>query len=260
MSNAEVHTERTMLNLVHSSWASTRDAPRFLVAEHVNEGAGYNYNRTLDAVVMDTWPSSGFQMHGIEVKVSKADLRRELQDISKSSAFFKHIDLFSIACPAEIADLSLLPPKWGLLVPDGKGKLKARRKPLALHDETRKDISISFMASFARALMARGMSAELLRQVREEAREEGRNAAEVDHARTTLLIKRFEEASGVLLSEEWDGGLIGEAVKFVMSQRIRDLDWEVKSIRRIAEKLEGAAETLEKINEASDAFKPKEMS
>ena len=53
---------------------------QFAIAEEVGNATGLEQKRRLDMVVVDCFRSSGYSIHGFEIKVSKADLRRELQD------------------------------------------------------------------------------------------------------------------------------------------------------------------------------------
>jgi hypothetical protein len=109
-------TERTMLDLVHRRFAESNGmAPRYVVAEHVGLDPTYPARR-LDAVVADTWRSSAFALHGIEVKISRSDLVRELAVPSKAGVFCDHLDYFWIAVPDRKVLRGLtLPPKWGVL-------------------------------------------------------------------------------------------------------------------------------------------------
>ncbi len=153
-----IYDEAAMLKLIHIRWPSGGKTPRYLVAEHVNNGAGFSYSRCIDAVVFNTWPSEGLGLHGLEVKVSAADFRRELQDTSKFAAFAPYLDTFSIVAPPGVVDVALLHSRWGLYVADPeKGGLRTARKPMMLHDDgVREHADRSFLAAFARALAMRG--------------------------------------------------------------------------------------------------------
>lgn len=112
---------------------------QFAIAEEVGNATGLEQKRRLDMVVVDCFRSSGYSIHGFEIKVSKADLRRELQDSSKHNIFFPSIDYFSLAAPVDVVDVDIVPKSWGLYLvdkmPDGTTKLRTYRKPLSLHDE-----------------------------------------------------------------------------------------------------------------------------
>lgn len=96
----------------------------------VRDRAGFDATRTLDAVVMDTWPSSGLALHGFEIKVSRADWRRELAEPAKSAAFTRLLDYFWIVAPPDVVQRAELPELWGLLETTERGlvaKVQASR-------------------------------------------------------------------------------------------------------------------------------------
>lgn len=229
--------------------------PRYVTAVQVNNGAGFGYSRTLDAIVFDTWPSAGLKLHGLEIKVTKADLRRELQNTNKFSEWEPHLDQFSIIAPKGIVDLKLLPPKWGLFVPDGAG-LRARRKPLMLHAEKRTELSRSMVAAFVRALVDRSLSneAKVAEYTRgyERGKDEGERHMKGSQRRVGELeraISDFEEASGVQIAT-WQSDKIGEAVKLVMEGGIERRIRYAPNTRKLGEQLLQIADELDALQES----------
>ncbi len=248
------HTEGTLTSAILQTWTFTSGRPRYIVGIQVNNGAGFAYNRTLDAVVFDTWPSSGLSLHGLEIKVTKADLRRELQNTKKFADFAKHLDHFSIVAPPAIASLDMLPARWGLYCPDGNGKLRARRKPLMLHDEPTGLMSRSLAAAFMRALVSRSIDAEA--QALEYDRgyanglAEGKNQSKRAVVKMEALqgaIDKFEEASDVRI-DTYNGKRIGEAVDFIMRGGLEDRVRFAPNIRELGTKLIDLADQLEDIS------------
>jgi len=114
--DSERVTERHLLELVRRRY-STRDGngPRWALATHVRDRAGFDATRTLDAVVMDTWPSSGLALHGLEIKCSRGDWLRELASPEKAAAFTCRVDYFWIVAPSAVVRSNELPEHWGLL-------------------------------------------------------------------------------------------------------------------------------------------------
>ena len=74
------------------------DVSRWVTAEEVPVKTGGG-SRRLDFVAMECWESRGHALWGFEVKVSKADLAREIRDPSKHTCFFECLDYYSIAVP-----------------------------------------------------------------------------------------------------------------------------------------------------------------
>ena len=89
--------------------------------EQVGNGTGWAANRHADAVVMGLWPSRGLEIHGIEVKVSRQDWKRELEKPDKAEPIAERCDRWFIAAPKGLIDLWSLPPAWGLLEIEGEG-------------------------------------------------------------------------------------------------------------------------------------------
>lgn len=67
-------------------------APGWAVFEEIPNVTGYDADRRADALALGVWPSHGYVFHGFEIKSSRADWLRELQDPTKSDAFSKYCD------------------------------------------------------------------------------------------------------------------------------------------------------------------------
>lgn len=248
------HTEATLTSAILQTWTFTSGRPRYIVGIQVNNGAGYAYNRTLDAVVFDTWPSSGLSLHGLEIKTNRPDLRRELQNTKKFADFAKDLDHFSIVAPPAVANLDMLPERWGLYLPTDDGKLRARRKPLMLHDTPTGLMRRGLAAAFMRALVARSIDAEA--QALEYDRgfanglADGKRHSVVAKSKADALqgaIDKFEEASDVRI-DTYNGARIGEAVDFIMRGGLEDRVRFAPNIRELGTKLIDLADQLEDIS------------
>lgn len=73
--------------------------------------------RKLDLLAITLWQSRGLQRDGVEIKVSLSDWKRELLNAEKADAWFRYVNRFWVAVPAELADkiIDELPLGWGLL-------------------------------------------------------------------------------------------------------------------------------------------------
>lgn len=104
--------------------------PECAIAFEVAQSTGFAARRRLDAVAMDLWPSRGLALHGIEIKVSRNDWRKEKANPSKAEEIARFCDLFWIAAPKDLVPDHELPTAWGLLELDGKDlKIKIKATP-----------------------------------------------------------------------------------------------------------------------------------
>lgn len=169
----------------------------WIVAGEVQRATGWS-DRRYDFVAMNCYSSKGYRVEVVEIKVSKSDLRRELEEPEKHNVVFEDIDYYSLAAPAEVIDMSIIPPKWGVYaVKDGK--LITKRKPLALHDEADRSIKRSFAASFLRAAISQNLEKKTLSaQLSEKYRqgyEEGKKACSWDGDKQKRLEETREECN-----------------------------------------------------------------
>ena len=177
------------------------DCRRYAIAEEVGLTTGYSHRR-LDMMVLDCYYSNGFRIDGFEIKVSTSDLRRELEDPEKHTAFFDVIDYYTLAVPPGIVDslMEVIPLKWGILVVNEDGSTRYKRKPLALEDrKADKAVPRGFLASVVRAIQGRQPAAEELQNEYEKGLKKGEEIANNRHG---YLIDRVKRDADKL--EEYD--------------------------------------------------------
>ncbi len=93
-------------------------APEWRLFPEVRNGTGWARESGIaDAVAMNVWPSGGYAIHGIEIKVSRGDWLREARDPAKNVGVRQFCDAWWIAVPdAAIVRVGELPAEWGMLV------------------------------------------------------------------------------------------------------------------------------------------------
>ena len=119
--------------------------------EEVGSGTGAQAGRYADMVAMETWPSRGLVIHGIEVKVWKYDWLRERATPEKAEAVHRYCDFWWLAVtPGVVEDVSEVPAGWGVLEaqqdPAGKRTLKVLRQ--AERQERANDVPRIFVAAW----------------------------------------------------------------------------------------------------------------
>ena len=227
------------------------DGRQYAYATEVADSTGGG-TRRLDMVVMNCYQSKGFAIEGIEVKVSKSDLRRELQDASKHNIFFHDIDYYSLACPEEIIDMKLIPEKWGIYavktLPDGTFHLYAKRKPLALCDEGHATIRKCFAASFIRSVTNSALYHDEIARAREKAYQKGveRGREMMCRADVDKLIRENDEHKE--LSRKlglWGDGDIARGIERYEQFRKIDSCYLRENLQRMQSVVESTLEAMD---------------
>lgn len=158
---APAWSERRALNALADYFSRAGDAgngPRYAFVEHVRDNAGFDARRTIDAVAIDTWPSTGLTVTAIEVKVSRGDWLRELRDPTKAGAFLRpgRCDAFAVAGPVGVVKPDDLPTGWGWYELGDTVRCRRRAKNLRPIPDS-KDLHRGFVVALVRA--ARRMDA-----------------------------------------------------------------------------------------------------
>jgi len=99
-------------------WLGKRYAPpEWRIFPEVRNGTGWaRESGRADAVAMNMWPSGGYAIHGIEIKVSRNDWLQESRNPAKNEGVRQFCDEWWIAVPdASIVKPCELPIEWGLL-------------------------------------------------------------------------------------------------------------------------------------------------
>ena len=224
------------------------DRRQYAVAEQVGLTTGFS-RRRLDMVVVDCFSSNGFKIDGFEIKVSAADLRRELQDPDKHVAFFKDIDYFTLVCPQEVIKslLDVIPKKWGILIVNEDGTTRYKRKPLALEDAIAdRDVSRGFMASLFRAVLNQRPVDSQIQEAFENGKREERQAAGwqgIQVRDNYEKIKKYDDLSVRL--RVWGKGDMEKAIAEFEAFRNLHLDRFKDVAEELKGKLDGAIALLE---------------
>lgn len=166
---------------IRAGMAKRWSAPEWAIMWEVGEGTGAQSGRYADAVMMSLWPSRGLELHGVEIKVSRSDWKREAADPSKAEAIAKYCDRWWIHTPPGIVDdLSDLPPAWGLREFDGKAWQTIR--------EAEKTEAIQVTRPFLAAMLRRADGA--MKALMDEAMRDAREASYAEAERMRAGIRK----------------------------------------------------------------------
>jgi hypothetical protein len=223
------------------------DGDAWIVVEELGNGTGYNTKRHADAVAIGLWPSRGYEIHGYEVKISRGDVQRELNDPSKADAVGKYCDFWWLVVDdLKIIDGLVIPPTWGVLYP--------KNRVLRIHQKAPQRKATPVSRAFSAAMIRRVCSTWVPRHEHEalktnslelaktELAKEGKwkkDAAIADYERLLAAVTAFEKDAGIELltrytypagggggeetgampKSSWELKRIADAVKIVMEAR-----------------------------------------
>jgi hypothetical protein len=248
------HSETSITSLIRAHFAGNA----YAVLSQVRNATGYSraVTRTADAIVMSLWPSRGLTLSGFEIKVSKSDWKKELDDPEKAEEISRFCDRWYVAAPTGLVNVADLPPTWGLFEAGEKKLTLAREAQIAKEVQP---VTRGFLGALLRAATTGVMPKS---EIEDRARERVEELLEVrldiavrealpaiqelqrkcallqkDLERQTNRIAAFEEQSGIRL-DEYQAGRIGKAVEAI---RWQDHEKTARSMREQAESLERAA-------------------
>jgi hypothetical protein len=187
---------------------------RYALFDEVHDATGYQKSRSCDAIAMALWPSDGLEIHGFEIKVSRADFQNEIRDPDKSQAFKRYCDRWWLVAGSKGIVQNDLPHGWGmmwaragkLVVSVGAPKLEPEPMPREM------------LAAILRRAVESSATKAALDESYERGRAFGEKRADREKERTQKLKDRiavFEESSGIKLDKWGHWGEIGAAVKVV---------------------------------------------
>ena len=131
-------------------------APAYLTLFEVRNGPGFRrQERYADIVIFSMWPSNGLTVSGVEITVSRQDLKYELEHLEKSIAIKKFCDYWWLAVPVtmKVEDIAV-PADWGIMAFDTKGNRHIIKKAPRLQPEL---LSRAFVFSCMRSAARRGL-------------------------------------------------------------------------------------------------------
>lgn len=103
-------------------------AADWLRAFEVPDIAGAQPSRYCDALFVHRDPSRG-DLVGVEIKVSRGDMRREREDPEKAATFSSRVHDWYVAAPVGVLRGADVPPRWGWLTVAEDGTVRQERVP-----------------------------------------------------------------------------------------------------------------------------------
>jgi len=231
-----------------AEWITIREAP---------DGSAYG-GRSCDLVAIGVWAKTKSQIIGHEVKSSRSDWLKELNDPAKSEAFLSYFNKFYIVASYGIVKVEEVRGSWGLMELAKNGKSLKIRKQADLF--TPKPLTTRMQATWFRRIASsvEDVAARRLKEHVESSDKELEDLAAVtrelhtakrDYNDLKEQVETFELASGVKIPERWYGDDVGAAVRALRSSSPEDIKSEIKKMRdRLQRMLDASEETIEALD------------
>jgi len=216
-----------------------------------------------DVMILGAWHSSGNELEGFEVKVSRADWLNEVKNPTKCQPSKQYCHRWWLV----IADASMvkdgeLPDDWGMMVAD-RGVLKVIKKAPKL---TPVPLAVDFVASLLRTDARESIPLDVHRDQIKDARRDMKLDIESRYVELLRYVRWMNKFLGIKFKEgkefynvadAWRGAFDGDSraysteefvalIKAALGTNLRDLDMKLKWMRDSAE------DVVKKI----DSFKP----
>ena len=145
MTDKEIWTAPKIVDCIRNRFS---DAQKYVVLEKVANGTGYQANSWVDVVVCSLWPSLGCRRTAIEIKISRGDWMRELNNPEKNAWAREACHEFYYCAPVGVIKEEELPEKTGLYTASGD-TIRVVRAAAAKQETTLNDVDV---AAFVRAM------------------------------------------------------------------------------------------------------------
>jgi hypothetical protein len=119
--------------------------PEWYLGFEVGNSCGCEVKRHADAIAINAYPSRSFETRGFEIKVSRSDLQRELNESAKAEEIYGFTNYWFLVVPKGLTKDMAIPETWGVIEFDGE-KLR-QKKQATFHEST---ITKGFMIAFIR--------------------------------------------------------------------------------------------------------------
>lgn len=224
----------------------------------IEEVAAPSSNRRIDLLRIGMWASRGHQIIAHELKVSRSDWLRELEDPAKADAWWPYCHQLWIVAPQGVVTPDELPSGWGLMNPPTGTRTRTRKFKTIVAASTKEPVvNTALLVEVVRRVDNRRLSQ--IAQLNGETDNAVHNAVRNDRARRQAVdlppelqhrinqLAKLESALGFEL-DSWDGtggrgprsAEVGEALAdyirghVELQRRAADLNHRAEALRSAA--------------------------
>lgn len=222
-----------------------------------------NSGRRADAVYLGLWQSRGAgEIDVCELKTSRSDWRRELDNPAKAEAWWPYSSRFWVVAPStDVVPAEEVPDGWGLMIPNPRGRrFKAVVKPAVREPKLSMGLLLTLLkntettrTNTMRQLEHRLQQDHYNRE--EQLRRELTSKNDPEIKRRIDVLEELEKNLGIQIgSSSWkkqiEPALVGRAMgDYIRNEAARDgaledMTYQAKTLERLAERLTEAAGEL----------------
>lgn len=239
---------------LHEAMKKIFGPPGYTYMREVRNATGFDSTRSADAMALGMYQSRGRELWGFEMKVSRSDWVKELEQADKAESWMRYCDRWAlVAGDASIVHPGELPSTWGLYAPV-KGKLKCITPCPLLHPAPLTRIALTALM-YASQKVDGEIVGKQIEQAVAEAKKHFYDQNERDAEAYRELSKRvegFEKHTGLRIQYANDDRIakMGEVVNLVLhgsrevEDQMRHVKYAISSVRDMLPALEKQLELL----------------
>lgn len=223
-------------------------------------------NRRADAVYLGLWQSRGAgEIDVCELKTSRSDWRRELDNPAKAEAWWPYSTRFWVVAPSTtVVPPEEVPAGWGLMVPGTRGR---RFKVVVKPAEREPKLTMSLLLTLLKntettrtnALRTQSMRLQQEHHNREQQlRRELTSKNDPEIKRRLEALDELEKNLGIEIgSSSWrqqiepalTGRAIADYIRYAdaRARALDGIDWQARELERVSQRLAEAAAELRDI-------------
>jgi hypothetical protein len=237
-------------NDIRQALAETYTSPEWYLGFEVGNSTGSNCRRHADAVAINAYPSKGFEVRGFEIKVSKQDLKTELDNGIKSDEIARFCDYWFLAVPKGLTDGFTLPPTWGV-IEYADGKLRQKTKAGKLD---KVNPSTGFLCAMLRGRerLVSASAANVTKEREDQIKRSALHGVKNSERQLSELREKLEEikaATGISL-DDWaptreiiDRLNAAKSLELI-ARNVRFIEMGAKELTSCAEKIQSAVDAI----------------
>jgi hypothetical protein len=248
--------ELTEAVLRHYSVTEGDTKGKYVSLTQVRAATGFEDPSTADVMVMGNWPSSGAELMGFEVKISRSDWLNEVKAPTKCLPTKKYCNRWWLVIADEaFVKEGELPADWGMMVPKTGGGLRIVKAAPKLSPEP---LTHLFVASLLRSNQKGTIPLDVHSDHLKDARRDIEAALRIEYEGLLQYFRDLKDALGITMkhgySTGWTAQIQGnyrsfsseELVALIRSAMSSDLDHLKQDMEQLRREAQQIVETADK--------------